>query len=52
MFFWKCSKLNVNLENTKRNSENIFIYQINASENVAINYVCSEENTCHQQSMG
>ena len=40
MFFWKCSKLNVNLENTKRNSENIFIYQINASENVAINYVC------------
>ena len=29
-----------------------FFFETIASKNVAINCLCSEENTCHRQSMG
>ena len=35
-FFFKCSKLNLNLENAKKKSTLFFVSEINASENVAI----------------
>ena len=49
MFFWKCLKLNLNLKNTKKkqknknknknkkNEKNVFVSEINASENVTTN---------------
>ena len=36
-FFWKCSKLNLNLENANQICKNLFVSKIIASENVAIN---------------
>ena len=29
----------------------VFVFEINTSENVAINCLCEEENTCHPHSM-
>ena len=51
-FFRKCSKLKLNLENPKKLSKIFFVSEINASEIVAINCLCKEENTCHRESMG
>ena len=60
IFFSICSKLNLNLLNGKckkiknkiKKMEKIFfVFGIIASENVAINCLCLEENTCHGQSM-
>ena len=44
IFFQKCSKLSLNLENVKKNSENIFGFLDNC--------IYEEENTCHWKSMG
>ena len=45
-------KLNLNLENAKKNYKIFFVSEIFASEKVAINCFCQEENTCSQQSIG
>ena len=39
-FLKKCSKLNLDLENTKKVEKIFFISEINASEYVAINCLC------------
>ena len=36
----------------KRKSKLFFVSEIKVSQNVAMNCLCEEENTCHQQSMG
>ena len=36
----------------KKMEKRVFVSEINASGNVAINCVSEEENTCHQESMG
>ena len=47
--FRKCQKK----KKTKKEIEKmIFVSEINSSENVAINMLSKEENTCYQQSMG
>ena len=40
MFLSKCSKLKINLENAKKNSEKVFRFSDNCIENVAINCLC------------
>ena len=50
-FFWKCSKLNLNLENANRIQKIFFVSEKIPSENVAINCFCYKENTYYRQSM-
>ena len=40
IFFWKYSKLNLNLKNAKKIQKKFFVSEIVASENVAINSLC------------
>ena len=37
MFFWECSKINVDSENGENNWEEVFVFEIKASELVALN---------------
>ena len=45
-------KLNLNLENAKKNYKIFFVSEIFGSEKVAINCFCQEENTSYGESMG
>ena len=40
------------MQKKKKKSKLFFVSEITASEIVDINCFCSEENTCHRQSMG
>ena len=50
-FFRKCSKFNVDLKNEEKMEKKHFVFEINASELFALNFLHEEENTCHWQSI-
>ena len=53
IFFLKLFKIESKFWRGKKKIWNFFLVsEINSSENVLVNCLCQEENTCHRQSMG
>ena len=45
----KCSKFNLDLKTAEKTAEKVLVFEITASELVAINCPYQEENTYHRQ---